>query len=113
MTNAARGEVALKSRDGVSYTLCLTLGAMAEIEEGLEIDDLTELGTRFSNMKVKDLLIILKALIHGGGQEGFSDKEFMAIPFEMKEVMAAVKGCFAAAGLSEEGDEEEQEPAEK
>lgn len=60
MANAVRGEVALV-RGGRRLTLCLTMGALAEIESivrGRTVDALT----------VEDMTAILRALLKGGGE---------------------------------------------
>lgn len=45
--NRRRGEVAARF-DGVEYRLCLTLGALAELEDAFAADDLGQLVERFS-----------------------------------------------------------------
>ena len=47
MTNRRRGEVALEL-GGQRYTLCLTLGALAELEDAFGVADLAALGERFA-----------------------------------------------------------------
>ena len=47
MVNRHRGEVAAKL-DGRDWTLCLTLGALAELEAAFEADNLSDLIARFS-----------------------------------------------------------------
>ena len=68
MVNKLRGEITA-SLDGKSWTLCLTLGALAELEEQLEADDLSSLAAKFSSGKLsaKHLLAIIGAGLRGGG----------------------------------------------
>ena len=46
MVNRQRGEIAA-TLDGRSWTLCLTLGALAELEAALDAPDLMALARRF------------------------------------------------------------------
>lgn len=66
--NGVRGETALVI-DGVSRRLCLTLGALAEIEAELGCETLAELDTRMRRLSARDLSIVLCALLRGGGEE--------------------------------------------
>ena len=63
----ARGEVALEI-DGEARTLCLTLGALAEIETAFACKELRELDLRMRALSAKDLIIVLGALLRGGGE---------------------------------------------
>jgi Phage tail tube protein, GTA-gp10 len=65
--NGARGEVAIEI-DGASRRLCLTLGALAEIETALACRNMTELEARLRQMSATDLIIVLAALLRGGGE---------------------------------------------
>ena len=68
MVNAVRGEIAAEL-DGKTWTLCLTLGALANLESALEVDDLSMLTNKFSSGKLSstDLLKIIHAGLNGGG----------------------------------------------
>ncbi len=68
MVNALRGEISA-DLDGKSWTLCLTLGALACLENDLGVSNLNELTERFSNGKLSasDILNIIKAGLSGGG----------------------------------------------
>ena len=54
--------------DGETYRLRLTLGALAEIEQGLG-GDVKTMGERLARPRVADILMVLRALIGGGGGE--------------------------------------------
>lgn len=75
MANKRRGEVAL-TLNGEPHILCLTLGALAELEQSLELDNISQLIDRFSSGSVTmtDLMKILGAALRGGGTD-ISDKE--------------------------------------
>ncbi|MCZ4271155.1 gene transfer agent family protein [Maritalea porphyrae] len=68
MVNTMRGEVEAKI-DGKSYTLCLTLGALAELEAALQSNDLNGLAERFENGRIsaRDLIAIVGAGLRGAG----------------------------------------------
>ncbi|MEM9668823.1 MAG: gene transfer agent family protein [Pseudomonadota bacterium] len=64
--NGARGEVALMV-DGKGHKLCLTLGALAEIETAFGCESLSDLDIRMRNLSAADLVVVLRALLRGGG----------------------------------------------
>ncbi|WP_417310843.1 gene transfer agent family protein [Devosia sp.] len=68
MANAHRGEIAAVI-DGEERVLCLTLGALAELEDRLVAGDLVGLSERFAAGRVsaRDLTAILGAGLRGGG----------------------------------------------
>ena len=65
--NGARGE-AVVTLDGAPRRLCLTLGALAEIETGLGVDGLAAVAERMKALSAKDLMVVLAALMRGGGE---------------------------------------------
>jgi hypothetical protein len=97
MINAARGEAALRLQ-GREYRLCLTLGALAEIEHALGLDDLTMLDARLARPSARDLVRILTALLRGGG-EAMSEAEVERLPLDARAMADAVAQAFAAAGF--------------
>ncbi|SNY92803.1 Phage tail tube protein, GTA-gp10 [Cohaesibacter sp. ES.047] len=68
MANRRRGEVTL-ILDGSPLILCLTLGALAELEDSMGLANIGELADRFSAGKVRsaDLVKILGAALRAGG----------------------------------------------
>lgn len=68
MVNKLRGEIAAEL-DGKTWTLCLTLGALAHLENDLAVENLSELSARFSSGKLSasDILKIINAGLMGGG----------------------------------------------
>lgn len=91
--NKFRGDVPLEI-NGEVHTLRLTLGALAEIETELGTDDLAGLTARLANPSARDLLVILSALLGGGGQDVAVDSLKSQI-FDLKAAMAAVARAFA------------------
>lgn len=65
--NGARGETAAMLA-GAERRLCLTLGALAEIETALELESLSALAERMRALSGRDLLAVLAALLRGGGE---------------------------------------------
>ncbi|WP_460273366.1 gene transfer agent family protein [Celeribacter sp. ULVN23_4] len=74
MANPFQGEVAL-TLNGERRVLKLTLGALAELEAGLETDTLVALVERFEGGKFSsaDVLRIVVAGLRGGGWVGGYD----------------------------------------
>lgn len=68
IANRRRGEVAAEL-DGRPFRLCLTLGALAELEAAYAADDLGALVGRFSSGKLSatDLIRVLGAGLRGAG----------------------------------------------
>ncbi len=71
MANPWTGEVAL-TIDGERHVLKLTLGALAELEAGLQAGTLVELIERFETgaFSTRDVLALIVAGLRGGGWRG-------------------------------------------
>jgi len=96
LVNSARGESNLLI-NGIPHRLCLTLGALAQIETGLGLSAEDSLPDRLSNISANDVLLILQALLAGGGNpvsvEAMSDSSLMP-----NEVATAIAEAFSLAG---------------
>ena len=70
MANAKRGEIDAEL-DGKTYSLCLTLGALAELESGLGASDLVALAERFEarRLSARDILRVIGCGLRGAGHE--------------------------------------------
>ena len=68
MPNPQRGEISAVF-DGEEKVLCLTLGALAELEARLQAGDLVGLSERFSSGRIsaRDLTAIIGAGLRGAG----------------------------------------------
>ncbi|MBD2748044.1 gene transfer agent family protein [Microvirga sp. BT688] len=79
MPNRRRGEVALQL-GSTRYTLCLTLGALAELEDAFGVQDLNALTERFGTgcLSSRDLLTLLGVALRGG--QTLSDAEVASLP---------------------------------
>jgi hypothetical protein len=101
MPNRQRGEAALAAGDR-SYRLLLTLGALAEIEDGLGLGDLSEVATRLKTVRASDLAIVAAALLRGGGHD-MTPADVLRLPCDLGALIAAVTSAFDAAGLARGG----------
>lgn len=97
MINRIRGEAALDT-GGSSYRLLLTLGALAEIEDGLGLADLSQVGARLKTVRAADLAVVAAALLRGGGHD-LAPADVLRLPCDLAELVAAIARAFSAAGL--------------
>lgn len=95
LRNAARGEVLL-AINGEDRRLCVTLGALAELEAAFDVASFTELGERLAHLTASDLIIVLSALTIGGGA-GMSGAEIAAAQVEPRAAAEAVARAFKLA----------------
>jgi hypothetical protein len=74
MANRIRGEVEAEL-DGQRYTLCLTLGALAELEAALGAGDLMGLARRFEagQLSAGDAIRVIGAGLRGAGNDVADD----------------------------------------
>ena len=93
--NAARGEVTALLA-GVDRRLCLTLGALAQMETALEVEGVEALAARLRNLSAGDLMVVLAALLRGGGEHALAD-ELDRAGVSPREAARAVAAAFAAA----------------
>lgn len=70
MVNRQRGEIAAVL-DGRTWTLCLTLGALAELEAALAAPDLMALARRFEagQLSAADAVRVIGAGLRGAGND--------------------------------------------
>jgi hypothetical protein len=70
MANRARGEIEA-FLDGRQWTLCLTLGALAELEASLAAGDLMGLARRFEagSLSAGDAIRVIGAGLRGAGND--------------------------------------------
>jgi len=70
MANKYRGEIDAVL-DGKPFTLCLTLGALAELESAFGTDDMLALASRFTQGRIsaRDCVRIIGAGLRGGGHD--------------------------------------------
>jgi hypothetical protein len=82
MANAHRGEIEAEL-SGRRYTLCLTLGALAEIEHAYGGEDLIAIAERFETGRIgaTDAIRVIGAGLRGAGN-AVSDDEVAAMQVE-------------------------------
>ena len=90
--NRARGEV-VAVLAGRQRRLCLTLGALAELETAFAAEGWEALADRLRGLTARDLTAVLAALLRGGGEEP-GDLSAIALG----EAAKAVAAAFTAAG---------------
>lgn len=80
--NRRRGEI-VAHIDDAPRILCLTLGALAELEDAFEVSNLSELAAYFSDGKfsANDLISIIGAGLRGGGNL-YSDDDVRAMTID-------------------------------
>lgn len=73
--NRHRGEISARL-DGKDWTLCLTLGALAELEATFVVDDIATLAERFSTGRLSsgDMLNLIAAGLRGAGHTLSNDE---------------------------------------
>lgn len=77
--------------------LCLTLGALAEMEAGLGLAGIGDLAARMRSPSASDLMIVLAALLKGGGEDELA-AGLASATITPREAAEAVAAAFAAAG---------------
>jgi hypothetical protein len=81
--------------DGETKTLRLTLGALAALEENLGQGDFATLQKKLEAPRVADLLVILQALLQGGGAI-FSLDALKASDIDLSDAASAIAKAFRA-----------------
>ncbi|WP_372426719.1 gene transfer agent family protein [Salinarimonas chemoclinalis] len=116
MANSRRGDVAV-AIDGATYTLRVTLGALAELEDALGAEDLGALAERLAEgrLKARDLVAILGAALRGGGH-ALADADVAALALDegvepvARAAMEALARAFGTGQGTREGEGGETRP---
>lgn len=95
--NGARGE-AVAVLAGGERRLCLTLGALAEIETALGVSGVAGLTERMGSLSARDLMAVLAALLRGGGEEALAGELDRAAIDPLEAAEAVVLAFVAARG---------------
>lgn len=97
MTNKVRGDSELLA-GGKSLMMRLTLGALAEIEDGLgNGGGLSGIAGSLKSLGSKDIALVASALLRGGGTN-VSPEEVMNLETDVGTLVGAITGAFKAAG---------------
>ena len=89
---------ALITIDGEQHLLRLTLGALAEIEEKIGEGNLDALRERLANPRISDLILILHALLFGGGT-ALSLAALKAADIDLEEASHSIATAFRSFGV--------------
>ena len=106
MANRHRGEIEAEL-GGRTYTLCLTLGALAEIENAYGGDDLLAIAERFEQGRIRasDAIRVIGAGLRGAGN-ALSDAELASLQVQggaagyLRIVADLLKATFAVEDQS-------------
>lgn len=109
MTNPQRGEVTIKGPGDKDYNLCLTLGAVAQIETELGLESLADIDQVMGKPSMNHLLVILIALLNGGGHRDISKDDMIDWNVSFKEVLRKIQDAFKASGYTDDSDEEKED----
>jgi hypothetical protein len=106
MANRRRGEVAAIV-DGRPVKLCLTLGALCELEAAFAVDDLARLADRFAEARLsaRDVARIFAAGLTGGGTPATLEDVFaMHVEGGLLGIVAVVSDLLALTFGGEAGE---------
>jgi hypothetical protein len=98
MANAVRGESELLA-GGKSLLMRLTLGALADIEDGLGLGNIADIADRLKSLATKDIAVVAAALLRGGGID-ISPAEVMTLETDVGSLVGAITGAFDASGIA-------------
>lgn len=105
--NKQRGEVKIEGPDEQEFKLCLTLGAIEQIEDQLGLESLANIDEVFGeNPSMKHINTILIALLNGGGHTEITRKDLMAWPLDMTQLLEKIREAFKAAGFGDDDEED-------
>jgi len=97
MSNHARGESEFLA-GAERYVMRLTLGALAEIENGLGLKAIGDIGGKLTSFATNDLAIVASALLRGAGFN-LSPADVLKLETDFGTLMRAIQDAFAAVGL--------------
>ena len=95
LCNKARGEVTLPVGPR-SVRLCVTLGALAELEAAFDVASFPEIAGKLAHLSASDLIVVVSALAGGGGAP-ISAAEIAAAEIDPRAAATAVAAAFEAA----------------
>lgn len=101
LANAARGETVLDV-GGMPHRLCLTLGALAQLETHFGVTGPAELAARLKTLTANDVLVVLHVLIAGGGGQ-LSVEDLAAAPLSPTAAATAIVQAFLVATGGQSG----------
>jgi len=100
MPNKVRGESEFLAGTE-RYVMRLTLGALAEIENGLGVSSLSEIASKLKSLGTMDLATVASALLHGAGHT-IAPAEVLKLETDLGTLIGAITDAFDAVGLKQE-----------
>ena len=101
MTNKVRGDSEFLA-GAEKYIMRLTLGALAEIEDGLGLHSLSDIAQRLKQLSSGDLAVVAAALLRGGGHD-IGPSDVLRLATDIGTLVRSVGDAFDAAGLAKAG----------
>ncbi len=95
MTNTVSGAVGFLA-NGEQFTMKLTLGALAEIENALNVKSLSDVGTLLKQFGSSDVASVAAALLRAGGHT-VTANDVLALPVDLGTVIGAIGDAFSVA----------------
>lgn len=103
MANKARGEADLiVPGRAAPVTLCLSLGAMAELESAFSLDDFSGIGEVLKKPKGKDVATLVAALAKGGGHDDVTAEVVLSWQVGLPAFMLAIQAAMKTGEAGEE-----------
>jgi hypothetical protein len=97
MTNKIRGESEFLAGTQ-RYVMRLTLGALAEIENGLGVSSLGDIAGKLKSLGTMDLATVASALLRAAGHN-LSPAEVLKLETDLGTLIGAITDAFGAVGL--------------
>jgi hypothetical protein len=98
MPNKVRGESEFLAGTE-RYVMRLTLGALAEIENGLGVSSLSDIAGKLKSLGTMDLATVAAALLRGAGHN-ISPEQVLKLETDLGTLVGAITEAFDSAGLS-------------
>lgn len=102
MANRARGEVSLTIGDQ-AFTVCLTLGTLAELEDALKVESFNEVFTFPDKLSAKYIINFMKAVLRGNKLD-----ESLADQLTIPQFKSFYADLIEVSGLVERKDAKDQ-----
>jgi hypothetical protein len=97
MPNKVRGESEFLAGTE-RYIMKLTLGALAEIENGLGVSSLSDIAGKLKSLGTMDLATVASALLRGAGHD-LSPADVLKLETDLGTLIGAITDAFDAVGL--------------
>ena len=97
MPNKVRGENEFLA-GAERYVMKLTLGALAEVENGLGVSSLADIAGKLKSLGTMDLATVASALLRGAGHN-ISPEQVLKLDTDLGTLIGAITDAFDAVGL--------------